>query len=109
MIDLWGGRQPSSVALEPESRSTGGGERHLLNGPARPGEGLDQGDIDSMMFGAADSEYEMEAVKAEASPPLQPATTLVAAAASEFDVDAPLDPLAPLKSMSDDERVALFT
>lgn len=104
MIDLWGGRRPATEVLEPESRATGP-DRRLLNGPPKAGEGLDQGDIDSMLFGA-EGTGEMQAVKAELSLPTQPTTAMVAA--GELD-PAERDPLAPLKAMSEDERIALFT
>jgi hypothetical protein len=45
MIDLWGRPEPSAA----QAREREAGDRALLNGPARPGQGLDQADIDSMM------------------------------------------------------------
>ena len=45
MIDLWGRAETGEAAPERPQDA----ERALLNGPARPGEGLDQSDIDSML------------------------------------------------------------
>lgn len=48
MIDIWGldGAVTAETAEAEKARS---GEQALLNGPARPGEGLDQADIDLVM------------------------------------------------------------
>jgi chemotaxis regulatin CheY-phosphate phosphatase CheZ len=45
MVDIWAGGDPTPAA----QRTTAAGDRHLLNGPALPGNGLDQGDVDTVM------------------------------------------------------------
>jgi hypothetical protein len=59
----------------------------LLNGPARPGQGLEQHDIDAVMNGAVTAQAHAHRVATAPGP----------------------DPLAPLSAISYEEKVALFT
>lgn len=105
MIDLWGAKKVPDAAEVARS-----GDRALLNGPAKPGHGLDQADVD-MVMGPAESPPRADAAAA----PLQPAT---AEPAMEIEPEpaptpvadaGPADPLAPLAAMSYEEKVALFS
>jgi chemotaxis regulatin CheY-phosphate phosphatase CheZ len=85
MIKIWG-LDGAMAAEAAESERARHGESALLNGPALPGHGLDQGDID-MVMGPA--EHAAPAVQARVvQTPAEP----VAAAASV--VDAPSEPAA---------------
>lgn len=57
MIDLWGPPETAEARM-----SEAPAENGLLNGPARPGQGLDQADIDSMMGKDVPAEWPTEAV-----------------------------------------------
>jgi chemotaxis regulatin CheY-phosphate phosphatase CheZ len=64
MIGIWG--LDGAMAAEAAEKRAVDGDRSLLNGPARPGHGLDQADVDMVMGPAAAREH-------AAAPPLQPA------------------------------------
>jgi chemotaxis protein CheZ len=66
MIGIWG--LDGAMAAEAAEKRAVDGDRSLLNGPAKPGHGLDQADVDMVMGPAATREH-------EAAPPLQPADT----------------------------------
>jgi chemotaxis protein CheZ len=63
MIGIWG--LDGAMAAEAAERRTVDGDKALLNGPAKPGYGLDQADVDMVMGPAAAREHD--------APPLQPA------------------------------------
>ena len=63
MIGIWG-LDGAMAAEAAEKRAVD--DRSLLNGPAKPGHGLDQADVDMVMGPAATREH-------ETAPPLQPA------------------------------------
>ena len=63
MIGIWG--LDGAMAAEAAEKRTVD-DRSLLNGPAKPGHGLDQADVDMVMGPAATREH-------EGAPPLQPA------------------------------------
>jgi len=130
MIDIWGlDGAMSAEAAETRAVETG---KALLNGPARPGQGLDQADVDMVMGPAAVSRDAQEI-----APPLEPVEEAVIEIAvaeqgngsareeaaedeiADEDWDelprpamraAPAsDPLAPFMAMSAEEKIALFT
>jgi chemotaxis regulatin CheY-phosphate phosphatase CheZ len=116
MIGIWG-LEPGSVTSAPEPRKS---EAKLLNGPARPGQGLDQSDVDMVMGAAVVSRpahlsihqppvaaASFAQAPAIAAPPLQPAgpqgdMALLAEPGGD-------DLLAPLNAMSYEEKIALFS
>ena len=130
MIGIWG--LDGAMAAEAAEKRAVDGDKALLNGPAKPGTGLDQADVD-MVMGPASSPTQMSA------PPLAPGTERVtprreapviqAYAAdthaieaevieAEIDEDEPVaampmrgeaDPLAPIMALSAEEKIALFT
>jgi chemotaxis protein CheZ len=131
MIKIWGlgGAMAAEAAENEQVRH---GEAALLNGPALPGHGLDQGDIDMVMAPAEHAPHAVHTPEvttpaprprqtnptAEAepvAPPLQPAaeTALLSARPVERAAaksDAPQgDPLATVAALSYEEKVALFT
>jgi chemotaxis protein CheZ len=131
MIDIWGlDGAMSAEAAETRAVETG---KALLNGPAKPGQGLDQADVD-MVMGPAAASREAE----EIAPPLQPEEEIATAetpvaeepaiAEDEMPGRAPYveaavaeiarpaqraalasDPLEPFMALSADEKIALFT
>jgi len=131
MIDIWGlDGAMSAEAAETRAVETG---KALLNGPARPGQGLDQADVDMVMGPAAVSRDAQEI-----APPLQPAEEAVIeiavaemgngsaqeeAAEDEIadedwdELPRPAmraaahasDPLEPFMALSAEEKIALFT
>jgi len=64
MIGIWG--LDGAMAAEAAEKRAVDGDRALLNGPAKPGHGLDQADVDMVMGPAAARDHAM-------APPLQPA------------------------------------
>ena len=122
MIDIWGADPAAAahVAATPIAQP-------LLSGPARLGDGLDQADMDRMM---SQAELERSPVGDQphtigdvmhrepvtnghgetraASPPLQPSGSEVAESGAAVDEDE-YDPLAPIKALSYEERIALFS
>jgi chemotaxis regulatin CheY-phosphate phosphatase CheZ len=128
MIDIWGADPSAEVqaSVRPVAQP-------LLSGPAKPGQGLAQADVDRMMrpvdlvqpqpaiVDRAHMAAELmhhEPVPATAatnghaetdtsSPPLQP--TAEEFAESSTDPDDEYDPLAPIKALSYEERIALFS
>jgi chemotaxis regulatin CheY-phosphate phosphatase CheZ len=133
MIGIWG--LDGALAAEAAEKRALNEDKALLNGPARPGTGLDQADVDMVMGPAAPSR------RAITAPPLAPATQRVrhfeaavaqprsAQGAADIDVidgefteaepqpeshAAPVmrseaDPLAPILALSAEEKIALFT
>lgn len=129
MIDIWGlDGAMSAEAAETRAVETG---KALLNGPAKPGQGLDQADVDMVMGPAAVSREAQEI-----APPLQPAEEAVEIAVAEQvsesareeaaedeiaddeweDLPRPAmraapasDPLEPFMALSAEEKIALFT
>ena len=69
MIGIWG--LDGAMAAEAAEKRAVDGDKALLNGPALPGHGLDQADVD-MVMGPARSET--------TAPPLQPADEVATAA-----------------------------
>jgi chemotaxis regulatin CheY-phosphate phosphatase CheZ len=134
MIGIWG--LDGTMAAEAAEKRAVDGDKALLNGPAKPGSGLDQADVDMVMGPAAAREH--------AAPPLQPAdesmpvrdavdADMTGEAARAGDVEpapapaavtAPVaearasearaearapDALAPIMALSPEEKIALFT
>lgn len=135
MIDIWG--LDAQMATEAAEAAHAHQDQELLNGPARPGHGLDQSDVDVVMGPAA----EMAPLSAAAPPLARPSPPLIERAAIEEAValerlaaaaaapaiaaaapapqpspgggEAPAlsryDALAPVLALSDEERIALFS
>jgi chemotaxis protein CheZ len=107
MIDIWGldGAMAAEAAETARARA---GEAALISGPATPGPGLDQADVDVVMgpaAGAAPGRDDLEAVDlAPAAEPVAPAAAPPVAPAA-----AASDPLAPLNALSPEEKIALFS
>ena len=94
MIGIWG--LDGTMAAEAAEKRTVDGDKALLNGPARPGTGLDQADVDMVMGPAATARDEIAASRDEmpSAPPLQPAyDSLEAAEEDEVEVLAPPYPV----------------
>ena len=102
MIGIWG--LDGTMAAEAAEKRAVDGDKALLNGPAKPGHGLDQADVDMVMGPAAAREHD--------APPLQPADDSVPArdvvdvdvvnadvvsedAADEAVIDVEIEPSAP--------------
>jgi hypothetical protein len=108
MMDIWG------LGGTEHAARAGAAAPSLLNGPARPGQGLDQGDVDMVMGPAAAAES-MAARPVEAAPkpaPVAPQTETesppVAESASAPDALAPApDELAPIGVASEPTAPAL--
>jgi chemotaxis protein CheZ len=102
MIDIWG--LDSAMAAEAaETARAREGEAAMAGGPARPAYGLDQADVDIVMgpAAAAAPEQEDEAVEIEwVAPAPKPAEAKPTPAS---------DPLAPLKALTPEEKIALFS
>jgi chemotaxis regulatin CheY-phosphate phosphatase CheZ len=130
MIAIWG-LDGAMAAESAETRAVETGKA-LLNGPAKPGQGLDQADVDMVMGPAAGSR------DVELAPPIQPEQDVIVempateepivlseAETDEDEVDAepavevqPVirrtaaslsDPLEPFMALSAEEKIALFT
>ncbi len=69
MIEIWG--LDGTMAREAAEARAVDAEKELLNGPAKPGQGLDQADVDMVMGPAAKAGRSYETI--EAAPPLQSA------------------------------------
>jgi len=100
MIGIWG----LDGAMAADAAARAAEDDGLLNGPAKPGQGLDQADIDMVMGPATVSR---EAI---------PAPAMEDIVAAEAPVEAPAalraaarDPLEPFMALSADEKIALFT
>ena len=123
MIDIWGA-DPAAAAAHVAATPIA---QPLLSGPARLGDGLDQADVDRMMSRAefeqsplvdqphiiGDVMHREPATNGHAetnapSPPLQPSGSEVAESGAAVDEDE-YDPLAPIKALSYEERIALFS
>jgi hypothetical protein len=119
MIEIWG--LDGAMAAEAAESRAAADDHALLNGPALPGDGLDQADVDMVMGPAAIASAARE--EEEAAPPLQPVDASPAPderneaapmeAASEPPAAPPRmradDPLAPVMALSAEEKIALFT
>jgi chemotaxis regulatin CheY-phosphate phosphatase CheZ len=129
MIAIWG-LDGAMAAEAAETRAVETGKA-LLNGPAKPGQGLDQADVDMVMGPAPGASHE------ELAPPIQPEDDVIVempaaeepiafpeAETDEGEVDAepPVevhsairrtmpagDPLEPFMALSAEEKIALFT
>ena len=103
MIDIWG--LDSTLAAEAaETARAREGEATWASGPAHPGYGLDQADVDIVMgpaAAAAPAQEDDEAVEVEwVAPAPKPAAPKPAPAS---------DPLAPLNALTPEEKIALFS
>jgi chemotaxis protein CheZ len=100
MIDIWGldGTMAAEAAASAHARAD---EAAKVSGPARPGHGLDQADVDIVMGPAAGAApvHEGEIIDME---PAAPAPKPVTPAPSS-------DPLAPLNALTPEEKIALFS
>jgi chemotaxis protein CheZ len=119
MIGIWG--LDGTMAAEAAEQRVVDADKALLNGPAKPGTGLDQADVDMVMGPAAPSSSPRE----EIAPPLQPAAHAAAADDDMIDaevVEAEIEPppapsarapvsdaLAPIMVLSAEEKIALFS
>ncbi len=96
MISIWG--LDGAMAAEAAEARAVDEDKALLNGPAKPGHGLDQADVDMVMGPAAASEVRQAPPRAapvlrampareayQAAPPLQPADDIVAAPETVHD------------------------
>lgn len=101
MIDIWG--LDSAMAAEAnETARAREGAAAVMGASARPGYGLDQADVDIVMgpAAAAPPADEDEAVEVEWVAPAKPVEPK----------PAPVnDPLAPLKALTPEEKIALFS
>jgi chemotaxis protein CheZ len=127
MIDIWG-LDGAMAAEAAEARAVESGKA-LLNGPARPGNGLDQADVDVVMGPAAMSRQPDFAQPIEGAAEMPIAEMRFAAPDDEIveaELDAELvmpdiapvtpqrtasagDPLEPFMALSAEEKIALFT
>jgi chemotaxis protein CheZ len=117
MIEIWGLDGSTAAQAKPMAEVT------LLHGPAKPGEGLDQADVDIVMGPAAaatllaDMDYPSFLDGDDMIPAEMPAPELrVVSAAPPREVpraEAPApkanDPLAPIVALSAEEKIALFS
>jgi chemotaxis protein CheZ len=126
MIEIWG-LEPPAAATAPSCSTPPDNDAALLSGPAKHGDGLDQADIDIMMETAgrespsppisgsavandsdANNEDWVAANRAASAPP----DAITAASAGETACEPArcrADPLAPIRAMSYEERIALFS
>src|SRR6185436_8979357 len=126
MIDIWG--LDGAMSAEAAERRAVESSKALLNGPAKPGQGLDQTDVDMVMGPAVSRAPEM-------SPPLQPeeenaahapaASALIEDETFENEPEGTValvgmpravartaaagDPLESFMALSAEEKIALFT
>jgi chemotaxis protein CheZ len=125
MIEIWG-LEPSAAEPAPGLPSAED-EAALLNGPAQPGHGLDQADIDIMMEtagpqspsapigGSAAAEdgdpwrEDWGVANAPASARAEEIAAVPAAEAAHDQARGKSDPLAAFRTMSYEERIALFS
>lgn len=127
MIEIWGLEPPAAATAPSYPTPPEGDAAALLSGPANPGDGLDQADIDIMMETAGrgspsppisdsavrnDSDARSEDwVAANPAVPGPPDAIAVAPAGETACEPARCraDPLAPIRAMSYEERIALFS
>jgi chemotaxis regulatin CheY-phosphate phosphatase CheZ len=96
MIHIWG-LDGAMAAEAAERESTRQGERALLNGPALPGRGLDQGDVDLVMGPAESAAAARARTAARTEPSGAPAPSAgVAEAAPAFVRPERIEPLAEM-------------
>lgn len=101
MIDIWGLDSAMAAEAAETARAREGGAA-VMGASARPGYGLDQADVDIVMgpAAAAPPADEDEAVEVEWVAPAKPVEPK----------PAPVnDPLAPLKALTPEEKIALFS
>ena len=129
MIDIWG-LDDAMAAEAAEAVRTREGEAALLNGPALPGHGLDQADVDVVMGPRADAARAAAHAHEAAARPAATAMVHRAGVTNAAPVPSPAaapelapplappapdakasanDPLAPLNALSAEEKIALFT
>ncbi len=128
MIDIWGLDGAMAAEAAETARAARHGESALLNGPALPGQGLDQADVDMVMGPAASAqsdfaiveedgtvidlgplppELEREEPAPSIAPAREPAPSLQPAL--EAALKRAEDALAPLLALSAEEKIALFS
>jgi hypothetical protein len=86
MMHIWG------VEVDDLDQAAAQPQDSLLNGPALPGQGLDQGDVDAMMI-------EMEAAQ----------SLLVPSSPVELSAEAQSSSLAMVTHMDDADKIAVFS
>jgi chemotaxis protein CheZ len=106
MIDIWG--LDGAMAAEAAEARARDGEAALISGPPQARQELDQADVDVVMGPAAGpaparAEVETDEIAPAAAPSPAPPTAPTAAAIPAND------PLAPLNSLSPEEKIALFS
>jgi chemotaxis protein CheZ len=111
MIGIWG--LDGTMAAEAAEKRAADGDKAMLNGPALPGQGLDQADVD-MVMGPAAPPLQPAYEHARNGTPVVEADVVEAEAIEVAPVEAPTprpasDPLAPIMALSADEKVALFS
>jgi chemotaxis regulatin CheY-phosphate phosphatase CheZ len=111
MIGIWG--LDGTMAAEAAEKRAADGDTVMLNGPALPGQGLDQADVD-MVMGPAAPPLQPTDEHARNETPVVEADVIEAEAIEVAPVAAPTprpasDPLAPIMALSADEKVALFS
>src|SRR4051794_40908357 len=90
MISIWG--LDGAMAAEAAEARAVDEDKALLNGPAKPGHGMDQADVDMVMGPAAAAEARAMAPVRETyqpAPPLQPADDLMTVHVGEIEHPAP--------------------
>jgi chemotaxis regulatin CheY-phosphate phosphatase CheZ len=119
MIEIWGLDGAQDAADKPLRLA----EVTVLHGPARPGEGLDQADIDMVMESPNAAAYpafldgddlvpdEMPAPDLKMVSPLraEPSAPAPRSEAPAPPAPTPVDPLAPIVALSAEEKIALFS
>jgi chemotaxis regulatin CheY-phosphate phosphatase CheZ len=135
MIGIWGLDGTMAAEADEAERAARSGDAALLNGPALPGQGLDQADVDMVMGPAAlagsdfaiveedgtvidlaplPSMDRMDAAIAAAMESDEPAPPLQPAAAPSAAATKPARPvnggaLAPIVALTPEEKIALFS
>ena len=128
MIDIWGLDGAMAAEAAEAARAARHGEAALLNGPALPGHGLDQADVDMVMGPAASAQSDFAIVEEDGTVidlgPLPPELEREEPAPSVAPVreEAPSlqpaleaalkraeDALAPLLALTAEEKIAVFS
>jgi chemotaxis regulatin CheY-phosphate phosphatase CheZ len=94
MISIWG-LEGAMAAEADEAARARAGEAALLNGPARPGHGLDQSDVDVVMRPAEHANVTPGAKAPVAKPPVRPAAPAKPARVEELAKAVPAAPVVP--------------
>jgi chemotaxis protein CheZ len=100
MIDIWGLDGPMAAEAAETARARER-EAALASGPAQPGHGLDQADVDIVMGPAATAAPMQEGDATEVE--------WVAPAPKPTPANPASDPLAPLNALTPEEKIALFS